>query len=83
MGSKVLYRSDREGLTVEMESNGCPPHNESQRHNNLIVVPNCNAGGINEHLIPQNCPHMERWPNTYVRRTINSEAAVDARHKNS
>jgi hypothetical protein len=83
MGFKVLYRSERKGLTVEMDSNGGPPHNDRQRHNNLISVPNRNASGIDEHLISENCLYMEPWPNTYVRRTINSEAAIDARLKNS
>jgi len=83
MGFKVFYRSEREGLTAEMESNAGPPHNDRQRHNNLIFVPNRNASGINEHLIPENCHYMEPWPNTYLRRTINSEAAIDARDKNS
>jgi hypothetical protein len=66
-----------------MESNAGPPHNGRQRHDNLISVPNGNASGINEHPIPENCLYMELWPDTYVRRTINSEAAIVARHKNN
>jgi hypothetical protein len=68
---------------VEMKSNAGPPYNKRQCHNDLISVPNCNASGIGEYLIPENCLYMEPWPNTYVRRTINSEAIIDARHKNT
>jgi hypothetical protein len=83
MGFVVFYRSERKEPTVEMEPNAGPPHNDRQRYNDLVFIPNRNASGINEHLIPGSCHYMESWLNTYVRRTINSVAAIDARHKNS
>ena len=79
----IHHRSERKELTAEMKCDAGPPDNERQCHNNLISVPNRNARGINEQLIPENCLYTEQWPNTYVRRTTNSEAAIDPRHKNN
>jgi hypothetical protein len=51
---KVFYRGGGEkGLTMEVECNGSNPYDDRQRHSNIISVPNCNASGINEHLIPE------------------------------
>ena len=35
---------------MEVESNARHPYNQSQCHNSLISVPNCNANSINKHL---------------------------------
>jgi hypothetical protein len=44
---------------VEVECNVGTPHSDRQRHNDPVSVPNCDASGINEQLIPENCPHVE------------------------
>jgi len=67
---------------VEVESNANPQHNGCHCHDNLISVPNRNAGGINKYLIPRECVHVELQMKTYVRRIINSEAAIEATNKN-
>ena len=38
---------------MEVECDGSHPYDDCQRHSNIISVPNCNASGINEHLIPE------------------------------
>lgn len=44
---------------MEVESNAGRPYDDRQRHNNLLVVPNRDANGINEHLIPESCGCVE------------------------
>ena len=50
MRFQVFYRRERKELTVEMESNAGPPHNDRQCYNNLISLPNRNASDRDEHL---------------------------------
>lgn len=54
MGFQVFCGIEEKGLTVNVECNDDPRHNDHQRHNNLISVPNRNTKGINRHLIPEN-----------------------------
>jgi hypothetical protein len=57
MGFQVIcMRGEAKGLTVEVECNVGTPHNDRQRHHNLVSVPNCNASGIDEQLIPERLP---------------------------
>ena len=56
MGSQVFRRRDKgKGLTLEVGRNADSPYSDRQRHNDLISVPNRNASGVNEHLIPEIC----------------------------
>lgn len=51
--SQVFNRCQRKELTMQVESDAGPPHNNRQRHNSLVSVPDRNANGINQHLIPE------------------------------
>jgi hypothetical protein len=48
-------RGGGKGLTLDMGQHVDPPYSDRQRHSNLIFIPNRNASGINEHLIPDIC----------------------------
>jgi hypothetical protein len=56
MGFQVICEA--KGLTVDVECNVGTPHSDRQVHNNLVSVPNCNASGVNERLIPENCHYV-------------------------
>ena len=48
-------RGEVKGLTLNMEYNVDPPYSDRQHHSNPMFVPNCNASGIDELLIPVTC----------------------------
>ncbi len=53
-----LLREGKE-LTLEVEPNVDAPYSDRQHQHDLLSVPNCNAGGINENLTPENCRYVE------------------------
>ncbi len=51
MKFQVFRRNGEKGLTTDVEPSVDYPYGNRQHHNNLISVPDRNAGGINEHLV--------------------------------
>ncbi len=57
VGFQAFCGIEGKGLTVKVECNDDPLHNDRQRQNNLFSVPNRHTNGINGHIIPENCLH--------------------------
>ena len=69
------HRKSKKRLALDEESDVDTPHDDCGRRNDLISVPNGNAGNLSEQLIQGHGSVTELFPKAYMRRTINSEEA--------
>lgn len=67
--------SGRRDFTLDEECNIDTPYTDCCRHDDLISIPNSNAGNLNERLIWKDCSNAKVLVKTYTRRTIKREAA--------
>ena len=64
---------------MDEEPNVDDPYTDCYSHSDLISIPNGRTGSLDEHLICEHDREEEAETKTYMRRTINSEAAPRAR----
>lgn len=65
----------RERLAPDSDTNVGQPHSSSDPHNKLLFIPDGSAGGLNQRFGWEERDNLERWKETYIRKTIKREAA--------
>jgi hypothetical protein len=64
------------GLALDNNCNVGYPHADCEPHDKLIFVPDGESGAHNERFGCEKRIGLERWKDTYIRKTINTEAAA-------
>ena len=73
---EVCRRGWEKGLALDNHSNVGHPHSHCDSHNELIFVPDGDAGGLDERFCWKKRIGLGRWKETYMRKTIKREAAT-------